>query len=61
MICSKKTIPSQLHTRNLCIFVAYINELASIRKEKSFENLRFQKQNSTRNGENQRQTFRVIG
>ncbi len=28
MICSKKTIPSQLHTINLCIFVAYINELA---------------------------------
>ena len=28
MICSKKTIPSQLQTRNLCIFVAYINELA---------------------------------
>ncbi len=27
MICSKKTIPSHLHTRNLCIFVAYINEL----------------------------------
>ena len=32
MICSKKTIPSQLHTRNLCIFVAYINELAVIVK-----------------------------
>ena len=30
MICSKKTIPSQLHTINLCIFVAYINELWAI-------------------------------
>ena len=33
MICSKKTIPSQLHTRNLCIFVAYINELVASVKD----------------------------
>ena len=35
MICSKKTIPSQLHTRNLCIFVAYINELPASLKNDS--------------------------
>ena len=35
MICSKKTIPSQLHTINLCIFVAYINELPVMLKDES--------------------------
>ena len=37
MICSKKTIPSQLQTRNLCIFVAYINELAATVKDQTMK------------------------
>ena len=49
MICSKKTIPSQLHTRNLCIFVAYINELPVMLKDDSATQRRQEKMNKQAN------------
>ncbi len=44
MISDKKTSPIHPYMEYLRIFVAHISKLASIRKEKSFENLKFQTQ-----------------
>ncbi len=61
MICDIKTSPIHPYMEYLCIVVVFINELAWINEKKVLRKFRIPIKNSTRNGENQRQTFSVIG